>query len=73
MRAKSVFRYAEPSVVGGFIAIDVDKEMLTEIINGYKIKIENAACDGNYELTKTLIDDYYGLLRLLEAYDWGID
>ena len=30
MRAKSVFRYSEPSVVGGFIAVDVDEEMLNE-------------------------------------------
>ena len=67
MRAKSVFRYSEPSVVGGFIAVDVDEEMLNEIMIQVKDRIANAAYDMELDLTKELIDEYKSLEILKKA------
>ena len=67
MRAKSVFRYAEPSVIGGFIAIDVDEEMLDEIMSQVEGRIANAAYDMKLDMTKELIDDYESLVLLKKA------
>lgn len=67
MRAKSVFRYSEPSVVGGFIAVDVDEEMLDEIMRNVEEKIANAAYDMKLDMTKELIKDYESLEVLKKA------
>ena len=67
MRAKSVFRYSEPSVVGGFITVDVDEEMLDEIMRNVEEKIANAAYDMKLDLTKELIKDYESLEVLKKA------
>ena len=67
MRAKSVFRYSEPSVVGGFIAVEVDEEMLDEIMRNVEEKIANAAYDMKLDMTKELIKDYESLEVLKKA------
>ena len=67
MRAKSVFRYSEPSVIGGFIAIDVDEEMLDEIMSQVEQRIANAAYDMKLDMTKELINDYESLVLLKKA------